>query len=271
MWINHINDETRMTEELNSVLPVRKKPASLATNNDKTGSTSTSATSTTRTTETVTTSVPATIGSQLVKLKDSITSLPNQLLSAGGTTTTRSEEIVSTSLALQSQPLSALPATTREQAAQVARVSAGKADPLSPIIGFKKFPTSGERKIDRPIGKEKGKNGLIPPPPMDAIPPPPPPILPGQTVQGDILPLNELPSPPERPSIARHLKLIGVLGDRAFLSTDSYVRQSNRLPKVLSLSPGDRVDYVSVLAVTDNSVTLEEDGQKLVKRLSALR
>lgn len=267
MWINHINDETRMTEELNNVLPPKKavvKPAPQAT--------------TTTTSTTTTTNVVTSIGDQFNNLQNSIKNIPNPLMPADqGAQKGESSQLIASKLALGSQSAEyALPAITRQQAEPLARQSAGKTDPLSPIEGldFKPFPRSGAREVTKVPGKTNDgsaahKVDLIPPPPPGSIPPPPPPLLAGQ---GDSLPVNELPTPPERPSIAKYLKVVGILGDRAFMAvTDANVRRANRLPKVLTVSPGDRVDFVSVIAVSDSSVTLEEDGHTLVKHISVLR
>ncbi len=283
LWINHINDETKMAEELNNVLPPKrivKKPEAVAT-----GNTTTTVTETTTTTNSFKESAagvgnataidPGFIGSHIAKLQNTIKDIPNQLMSTGsGSNAAKVDAADETEskLALNSQSAYALPALKREQAALTARESAGKSDPLSPILGFKQFPAYSASKISIAADdKQPGaKTDMIPPPPTGSIPPPPPPILTGQ--QGDSLPLAELPTPPERPSIAKHLKLVGILGDRAFMTvTDPYVRKANHLPKTLSVSAGDRVDFLNVIAVTDSEVTLEEDGQRLVKHLPLLR
>lgn len=263
LWINHINDETRMTEELNNVLPPKKAavnpPPSAVPNSGSHRS------------ETVATSFTT----QINNLQNTIKNIPNPLMpelpNAQNT-----GELVASKLALSSQSSEfALPAITRQQAEPLARQSAGKSDPLSPIEGFKPFPRSGQRTVTKlPGGKTDDgaathKVDLIPPPPPGAIPPPPAPL---QAGQGESLPVDELPAPPERPSIAKYLKVVGVLGDRAFMAvTDANVRRANRLPKVLTVSPGDRVDFVSVIDVSDTSVTLEEDGHRVVKHISVLR
>ncbi len=151
LWINHINDETKMAEELNSVLPPKRiaKKTSGRRNqqfhNDRNcdydyiqfvqriyqrscklckvchGSSA--------------------IGINIAKLQNSIKDIPNQFMP---TTTDPKKSSQSNShplgLHLILQSPSAFPAITREQASPLARVSAGKSDPLSPIIGFKQFP-----------------------------------------------------------------------------------------------------------------------------------
>lgn len=280
MWINHINDETRMAEELNAVLPpkrVAQKPAAAA-------ATSTTTVTTTTSTNIITDSIagvsktasqvmdPNALGSNIAKLQNSLKEIPNHLMSPAEGEKTTSPEIAAAKLALSTQSAYALPAITREQAAPIARESAGKIDPLAPISGYRSFPTSGERRVSKQDEEKHSghKTGLIPPPPIDGIPPPPPPILSG--AQGESLPLSELPTPPEKPSIAKHLKLVGILGDRAFMSvTDPNLRRTYRLPKTLALSAGDTVDFLNVIAVSSSSVTLEEEGERTVKHLAALR
>lgn len=269
LWINHINDETRMTEQLNDVLPPRRAAKTPA----KAASTIVSTDSITGTTKAASQAIdPNSIGSNIVKLQNSLKEIPGRLMSGQEDKKVDKAEITSTKLALVSQPAYALPAITRDQAAPLARQSAGKIDPLAPIEGYGTFPSSGLRKVGKPAQDSRSteKTGLIPPPPPGSIPPPPPPILPGP--QGDSLPLSELPTPPEKPSIAKHLKLVGILGDKAFMAvTDPNLRRTYRLPKTLAVSPGDRVDFLNVVAVSPSSVTLEEDGETTVKHLSALR
>lgn len=276
LWINHINDETRMTEELNNLLPpkraVRNVPANAASTPNPTtskvipGPTAGAAKPANLPIE------PGIIGSSIAKLQDSLKEIPKHLMPAEEEKKVDSTEFAASKLALKTQSAYVLPATTREQAAPIARQDAGKTDPLAPVSGYSAFPSSGERRIRKPTaeGHTGEKTGLIPPPPPGAIPPPPPPILPG--TQGDALPLSELPTPPEKPSIARHLKLVGILGDKAFMTvTDQNLRRTYRLPRTLAVSPGDRVDFLSVIAVSASSVTLEEEGERTVKHLSALR
>ncbi|MBA3993866.1 MAG: hypothetical protein C0469_10095 [Cyanobacteria bacterium DS2.3.42] len=283
LWINHINDETRMAEALNSVLPpkrIAKSPQ--APSGSNTTKTVTATTTTTNSFKESVTGIansaktaidPSAIGTNIAKLKDTIKNIPNQFMPAGtDTKKIDSLEQSSSKLALNSQSPSAFPAITREQASPLARVSAGKPDPLSPISGFKQFPAFLGTAIgitsEEKASKEKPL--MIPPPPPGSIPPPPPPILTGR--EGDTLPLDELPVPPEKPSIAKYLKLVGILGDRAFMSvTDPAVRRANRLPKTLAVSAGDRVEYLNVVAVSASSVTLEENGQTHVKHLTLLR
>jgi hypothetical protein len=285
LWIDRINDETRMAEKLNNVPPPRrivKKPQDVAVGNTTT-TVKTTATTTNSSKEsasgvdnsTKSAIDPGFIGSHIAKLQNTIKEIPNQLMSTGTGSNAEnvdSDDQTASRLALDKQSAYALPALTRQQAAFTAKASAGKNDPLSPIFGFKQFPAFSASKTSINAGNKPPteKTDMIPPPPAGSIPPPPPPILTGQ--QGDSLPLAELPTPPERPSIAKHLKLVGILGDRAFMTvTDAYVRKANHLPKTLSVSAGDRVDFLNVIAVTDNAVTLEEDGQRLVKHLPLLR
>lgn len=307
LWINHINDETKIAEDNNSLpvkhaqkLPVNAgAPTAATTTGNATSETTTGAatsasstgaatngtaphgSSTTVTTTTKTTNmlsesiagVPKALGTNIAKIQDTIRNIPSQLMSTEqkGAAVDPSE-LTQAKLSLSSRSAYAMPAITREQAAPLARRSAGKEDPLAPIDGFKPFPSMGGLTASKSsdVSQSKDKTLHIPPPPEGTIPPPPPPILSG--AQGDTLPLNELPTPPEKPSIAKHLKLVGILGDRAFMTvTDPYVRKANRLPRTLTVSPGDRVDYLSVIEVSPSSVTLEEDGQRLVKHLASLR
>lgn len=254
MWINQINEETRKAEELNEAMTPKKRIVKTQT---------------------------TTVVSQIEKFKSNISALPQQLLGTSGSVAVDNKanpDNAISNLALKTQSGIAMPATTRDEAVVIAKNSAGKSDPLSPIEGFKKFPTFGERgEISTLAAKQKkaaedARHALIPPPPPGSIPPPPPPIPTGYMPEHGSLPITELPSPPEKPSIARYLKLVGIVGDKAFLSVvDPYIRRVNRLPKVLALSPGDKVEYLSVVSISDSSVTLEEDGHTTVKKLGAIR
>jgi len=178
-------------------------------------------------------------------------------------------------------------ATPRSQAAERAKTNAGRANPFSSIADYKRFPSHGpaifehKSKIEEAdtVAKKSehehhGKiagSGLIPPPPPGvqsqlpgpAIQPPPP---------DESLPMSELPMPPSKPSIADKLKLTGIIENKAiFTFTDNALRRAKKWPRVLALSPGEQFETLSVLNVSTDSVTLEEDGERTVKELMRIK
>jgi hypothetical protein len=177
------------------------------------------------------------------------------------------------------------PATSRAQATEQARVGAGRNNPFSGIEGgFQPFPSHGAHanvKADvsaatvsapKTLARKRSDIGpFVPPPPPTAVgavheslaPPPPP--------EGSLDP-RELPAPPDKPSIAAKLKLVAIIGDRAlFTFTDPLMRDEHKWPHDISLGVGEMFENVSVVNVTPDSVTLEEDGDRSVRELPRIR
>ncbi len=186
------------------------------------------------------------------------TSNPNSSLSS-----TSSAEQSSVSVSGQ------YPATSREQALYGARKSAGRANPLAPITGFKPFPSNIEVppavvELKEKPGQPRSRfNELLGKPLL----PPPPPV----SGQGDF-PVSELPLPPDRPSIAAKLKLTGVIGDKAiFAITDREAIRVNKWPAVVMMAPGDRFESIETVSVGADSAILEEDGERSTKTLERIR
>jgi len=199
------------------------------------------------------------------------------------TTTTVNGPATLAPAVLPAETIMQQPATSRATAVEQARAGAGRPNPFSKIDGFRPFPSRGAAATAEPnsapkslAGKRAAIGPFIPPPPpgVGAIPggigahesmtPPPPP-------EGTLAP-NELPAPPEKPSIASKLKLVGIIGDRAlFTFTDPILRAKMKWPKDLSLGTGEMFESVSVVNVTPDSVTLEEDGDRSVRELQRIR
>lgn len=174
------------------------------------------------------------------------------------------------------------PATSRAQATEQARVGKGRNNPFSGIEGgFQPFPSHDAARANvsaatvsapKTLARKRSDIGpFVPPPPPTAVsavheslaPPPPP--------EGSLDP-RELPAPPDKPSIAAKLKLVAIIGDRAlFTFTDPLMRDEHKWPHDISLGVGEMFENVSVVNVTPDSVTIEEDGDRSVRELPRIR
>jgi hypothetical protein len=167
------------------------------------------------------------------------------------------------------EPGQVFPATSHEQALYNARKGAGRSNPLSPITGFKPFPSNVE--VQQKV-VERGEKPGLPQTRFNelggrTILPPPPPV----SGQSDF-PVSELPLPPDRPSIAAKLKLTGVIGDKAvFAITDREAIRVNKWPAVVMMAPGDRFESIQTVSVGADSAILEEDGERSTKTLERIR
>lgn len=174
-----------------------------------------------------------------------------------------------------------MPATTRTQAQEQAKSDSGRSDPLAPVTGFKHFP-SHDASLLAPdklspasksavVKKEEARGGLSASNPYLKIPPPPPstPSYPGSTNE---LPVSDLPAPPERPTLVNSIKLTGIVGNKAIFSvTDLSARLRNNWPKALSLGAGDHFESISVISVDADRAVIEENGERVDKRLERIR
>jgi hypothetical protein len=172
-----------------------------------------------------------------------------------------------------------LPATTRGQATETAKLGAGRTNPFADIGGFKPFPsgsagvsTQKTTTTTKVTTKRHTGEGLVPPPPPTTsigsfVPPPP---ASGGASQ-DLLNPNELPAPPDKPAIVGKMQLTGIVGSRALFTFDPAARLQNGWPKFVSLGAGEQFETVSVVNVSPDSVTLQEDGERTVKELPRIR
>jgi hypothetical protein len=157
------------------------------------------------------------------------------------------------------------PATTRTQAQTQAKSLAGRSDPFSPLHEVKAFPHNN---VER-------KTSKLPPPPLKTVerlglevPPPPPGTFAAPVQNNQSLSLSELPSPPEKPTIAEKLKLVGIVGNEAIFNfSDIQFRLAHKYPETLVLKPGDRFETVNLVSVEKESVVLDEDGARCQKTL----
>lgn len=169
-----------------------------------------------------------------------------------------------------------IPSTTRLLAAVDARAALGRTDPCAKLENYKPFPrVGGKPQTAAKLGKTEialeGKDKKVtPPPPPPAqfglVPPPPPQDM------SEGMSVAELPAPPTKPSLAGKMKLVAIVGDRAILAfSDRSLARDNRWPSTVTLGPGEQFESVSMVDVTPDSVTLEEDGERSTKAMDPLR
>lgn len=156
-------------------------------------------------------------------------------------------------------------------------VLAGKNDPFAPLADTHPFPGSFELPTApgaEQAGKDKGSSTktskrkvnseLVPPPPSFGDVPP------GQLPSG--LAFGDLPSPPENQGIASKIALVGIVGDRAIFNvTDSALRRARHWPKTFTLAEGGSFDQLRLLSIQQDSVTVEEGGERSTKSLPPVR
>lgn len=178
------------------------------------------------------------------------------------------------------EPLSSIPATTRAEAAIKSKSSSGRQDPFAPPEGvFRPFPSAaekGEAKGSHEENSGSAAGSKIPPPPPGtfAMPPDGTPehFLPAPPPQSfSSLPVSELPTPPQKPSTVKNIRIIGMIGGKAVVSIDPGARFENKLPRVMTVGAGDQIANISVVEVTKEGVVLEEDGERINKELEVIR
>lgn len=169
-------------------------------------------------------------------------------------------------------------ATPRSVARMEAGGRAGRKDPFQPIQGYKPFPRPAK------LGGIKPGPDITGPPEIareDLLPPPPPGLpAPGNmndippevsSPYGGVLTMQELPLPPEKPSVADKMKLLAVVGDRAILGfKNDRLRLANKWPKTVTLGPGESFESVRMIQVKGDTVLLDEDGERSIKDLGPI-
>ncbi len=184
------------------------------------------------------------------------------------------------SLADPKYPLS-VPATTRTEAVTRARIGAGRLDPFTPTAGMSKnLPLNGNseinpdhasKKVHLPPPPKFSENGLLPPPPPGVV------SLPNTAAQaaneaGRGVIETDLPEPPEKPLIADKMKLVGLVGEKAFFTfTDAELRRANKYPSTVILATGEQFESVHLVSIEKSTVVLEEDGERITKELERIR
>jgi hypothetical protein len=155
------------------------------------------------------------------------------------------------------------------------KLNAGRANPFETVTGFQPFPRAGaaaKANEDEENGakmlaqKIKNKHSLVPPPP------PVSPSLAGGGMPGGGVALDELPPPPARPSIADKMRVTAVIGDHVLIMfSDKKAQLDNHWPNTVTLGPGEKFESVSLVKVGDDSVTLDDDGERMVKSLDVIK
>jgi hypothetical protein len=154
----------------------------------------------------------------------------------------------------------------------------GKNDPFAPLADTHPFPGSfelptasgaeaaGKDKTagSKKVSKKKLNGELVPPPPSFGDMPP------GQLPSG--LAFGDLPSPPENQGIASKIALVGIVGDHAIFNfTDAALRRARHWPKTFTLAEGASFDQLRLLSIQQDSVTVEEGGERSTKSLPPVR
>ncbi len=168
------------------------------------------------------------------------------------------------------------PATNGTAASGVAKVGAGRLDPAEPILSFLPFPHVQSHSADSLLA-------LVPPPPSDKpiklaaktinerLVPPPPPME--ATPTGGIagLPIDQLPVPPSRPTIGDKLRVLGVMDDKAIISFPKAMASKNKWPKSITLGTGEQFESLTIVSITRDGITIEEDGERTMKPISTIK
>jgi hypothetical protein len=168
-----------------------------------------------------------------------------------------------------------LAATPRLLAANEARAGAGRTDPAARLDNYLPFPRVGPGS-PKPEAAVPGPD-IPPPPPTKIVPPPPPAALGGNVLAPPPEPdaglsLAELPAPPARPSIVDKMKLVGIVGERAVIAfSDRRALAENKWPRTITLGRGEQFESVSVVDVSPDSVTFDEDGERSVKSIEPVK
>lgn len=171
--------------------------------------------------------------------------------------------------------------TPAKVAAEAAKQGAGREDPVSPIASFLPWPRARQ-------GDANSMLAMVPPPPPTAdaaapkksspkkidekLVPPPPPVqmAAGPDAIGG-LPIDQLPVPPSRPTISDKLKVLGVLDDKALVAFPRAMAIKNKWPKTLMLGPGEQFESFKIVSISQDGITIEEDGERILKPITAIK
>ncbi len=179
-------------------------------------------------------------------------------------------------------------ATTHLQASHAAHKSVGRSDPTGALEAYLPFP----RSLHVPDSGDTtaSKAGDVPPPPgtdanasksaaapknggdkagnasSDGLVPPPPPES-----GADDLGLEDLPPPPDKPHIAEKLKVLAVMDNHAIVSFPVSMSRQNNWPKFITLTTGQQFDSLKVVQISPDGITVEEDGERSLKPVPAIK
>lgn len=170
------------------------------------------------------------------------------------------------------------PATNPAEAKSTAKVAAGRIDPVEPITNYLPFPhlpivQAGDAvlalvppppPVDKPMKPKTINEKLVPPPPpMEAMP------NTGGSIAG--LPIDQLPVPPSRPTIGDKVRVLGVLDDKAIIAFPKAMSAKNKWPKTVTLGTGEQFESLTIVSITRDGITIEEDGERTLKPLSTIK
>jgi hypothetical protein len=156
--------------------------------------------------------------------------------------------------------------TGRPTATAAARINAGRRDPMQPIEG-----SALQQKQARGTIASSTRAGVVPPPPPHTVPlsemPYPDQVAPRQAVQVARKP-QFLPAP-------LHLRLSAIVGERAIVLVPKELQIQNGWPRSFCLSKGDSIEdakerRIQVASITQDSVVLEENGERFCKSLAPI-
>lgn len=175
-------------------------------------------------------------------------------------------------------------ATDKTVALIQARALAGRRDPFAPFSARKPFPRARKTDVNdiasSTPSQEKSKSAKSSLDENSDLPASPdgdteiagaPDTIPDESLPVGIT-ADELPPPPDKPLLAEKLKLNGIVGNRAILAfkDKGYSRENGWRPYV-TLGPGQRFDSVKLVAIGDESVVVEEEGQQRTLVLPPIR
>ena len=169
-------------------------------------------------------------------------------------------------------------ATTADKAASESKLHVGRVDPTQPITAYLPFPRGKKATTelaslvppppssdDEPAAKGKHGNGVVGKIKEKLVPPPPPVEAANLGGGSSGISIEELPVPPSKPIIGNQMKIIAVMDDKAVVSFPSSLRSKNKWPKYMTLSSGQQFESITLVNISKDGVTIEEDGERSLK------
>jgi hypothetical protein len=193
--------------------------------------------------------------------------------------------VASSAVVINSNGLPPYLATPLEVAVAAAAQGKGRPEPTRPIDRFEPWPTAKGAGSMLAQGKTDPSAllALVPPPPPPEkpvkpkkineklVPPPPPAEVTGAGGGLAGLPIDQLPVPPSRPTIGDKLKVLSVFDDRAIIAFPKALQIKNKWPRTISLGTGEEFESLKIVSVNRDGVTIEEDGERSMKPISAVK
>lgn len=160
----------------------------------------------------------------------------------------------------------------RPRATADARYNAGRRDPMQPV----EDADWNHKPAKQTLNSRKARNSDGP-----VVPPPP---------NASQVSMSEMPYPPSRPEASPthftkapdflkaplHLRLSAIVGEKAIVLVPKELQIQNGWPRSFCLSKGDSIEdakerRIQVASITDDSVILEENGERYCKSLAPIR